>query len=1112
MWKYRYGFVCALVALFISPILIPTLTASDPSTLPLIQFSDLSYLGAFRLPDQMINSDGFTLGGTPITFNPLRNSLFIGSRNNDVAEVAIPPVVNSNIITNLPFASFLQGFYDPTESTLSQVGAPGEASITGLLAINDKLYGSASIYYDANNTQRVSHYVRSTTLSDRTTIGMRQVWVDQHAGFVSGYMATVPTEWQAALGGPAITGQCCLPVAWRTSWGPSAFAFNPPDIASMASVPATPLLYYPQEHPTLGIWDASSPTYGATTQITGVAIIAGSRTALYFGRNGTGPMCYGNGTNDKSLDGQPTPDGSHYCYDPTSTAKGQHAYPYNYQIWAYDLNDLAAVKAGTKQPWDVKPYGVWPFSLPFPELQVRIGGVGYDSARQIIYVSQIYADQDGYGYRPLIHALKVGGGAAGTPLPAADTTTLPPLTNTTPSSPTITALSLTANKTAPQAAGTSITFTAVPTGGTAPEQFKWLLHDGSSWSVISSWSTSNTFTWTPSAANSSYRIGVWVRSATNTADAGEQTSSMDFPIGTAVSSTTPSVKTSAVTLAADKAAPQAAGSMITFTATPAGGTAPQQYKWLLHDGVQWTALTSWSTANQFVWTPAIPNAAYRIGVWVRSAGVTADSPDATASVDFAINGTATTTTTTPTTTTTTPTTTTTSGAQLTMVNLSANKTAPQAAGTTITFSAVPNGGAAPQQYKWLVHDGVSWKVAGDWTTSNTFNWTPASPNTAYRFGVWVRSAGNTVDAGQATASMDFPINGTATTTTTPPPTTTTTTAAKLTAVTLSANKPAPQPQNTTITFTATPNGGATPQQYKWLVHDGVQWKVVGDWTTSNTFNWTPIAWNSAYRFGVWVRSAGNTVDAGEATSSMDFPIVASTTTTTTTTTTTSPSTTTTAAKLSAVTLSANKPAPQPQNTTITFTATPNGGAMPQQYKWLVHDGVQWKVVGDWTTSNTFNWTPIAWNSSYRFGVWVRSAGNTIDAGEATASVDFPIVASTTTTTTTTTQATTTTTTAPVINGPLSAVTLSANKIAPQPVGSTVTFTALPNGGGAGVQYKFLVHNGVQWTAVTGWTTSNGFNWTPAAANASYRVGVWVKTATNTLDSPEVTASIDFPIK
>ena len=1098
MWQHRYRFVCACIALLISPFLFASLTAGDPSTQPLIQFADLSYLGAFRLPAQTLNNDSFSIGGHPIAFNPARNSLFVTSRAGRTAEIAIPAPVNSNDILQLPFATFLQSFYETTEGTIAQVSTV-DASLSGLLVMSDRLYGSASIYYDAQNTQRVSHYSHSTTLSQVGVIGMRQVWEDAKSGFVSGYMAVVPAEWQALLGGPAVTGQCCIPVTWRTSWGPSAFAFNPADINSLAKVPAAPLLYYPQDHPTLGHWNDSNPVYGGTTQVTGVALLAGTRTALFFGRNGTGTPCYGNGTSDQTLVGKTGPDGALWCFDPTSTAKGQHAYPYTYQIWAYDLNDFAAVKAGVKRPWDVRPYGVWPFGFPFPETQVELGGTAYDASRQILYVSQLFADKDGYGYRPIIHALKVGGGATGAPLPPFDPTALPPVTDSTPVNPTITALSLTANKTAPQPAGTTIRFTATPTGGYGPHQYKWLTHDGYNWTFATGWSTSSTFDWTPAAANASDRIGVWVRSATNTADQAEMTSSMDFAIiggstGTTSPAPTPGAtsggRLTAVTLSANKPAPQPAGTLITFAATPTGGTAPQQYKWLMHDGLVWKVVADWSTNSAFNWTPASANTSTRFGVWVRSAGNTVDAGEVTASMDYPITaGTSSSTTTPP------PTTTPT--AKLSAVTISTSKPAPQPANTTITFTATPNGGAAPQQYKWLVHNGAQWSAIGDWSTANTFNWTPTAANTAYRFGVWVRSAGNTVDAGEATASIDYPISA-ATTSTTPPPTSTTTTSSRLLAVSMTANKVAPQPANTTITFTATPNGGATPQQYKWLVHNGVQWSAIGEWSTASTFNWTPTAANTAYRFGVWVRSAGNSADAGEVTASMDYPISAATSSQPPPPTTT----TTTSSRLLAVSMTANKVAPQPANTTITFTATPNGGAAPQQYKWLVHNGTQWSVIGDWSTSNTFNWTPTVANAAYRFGVWVRSAGNTADAAEVTSSMDFAIGAATSAPST----GTTTTTTSKLLS-----VTLGADKIAPQPQNSTITFTAIPNGGATPQQFKWLMHDGVQWKVIGDWTTSNVFKWTPVAWNPSARVGVWVRSAGNTTDVGEVTASMDYPI-
>ena len=95
----------------------------------------------------------------------------------------------------------------------------------------------------------------------------------------------------------------------------------------------------------------------------------------------------------------------------------------------------------------------------------------------------------------------------------------------------VTGVTVTADRVAPQVPGTSVRFTAAATGGTAPYQFKWWVYDGTVWTVVQNWSTSASFTWTPTAANANYRVYVWVRSAGNTADTLEKEAGMGFPIG-----------------------------------------------------------------------------------------------------------------------------------------------------------------------------------------------------------------------------------------------------------------------------------------------------------------------------------------------------------------------------------------------------------------------------------------------------------------------------------------------------------------------------------------------------------------------------------------------------
>jgi hypothetical protein len=188
-------------------------------------------------------------------------------------------------------------------------------------------------------------------------------------------------------------------------------------------------------------------------------------------------------------------------------------------------------------------------------------------------------------------------------------------------------------------------------------------------------------------------------------------------------------------------------------------------------------------------------------------------------------------------------------APLALTNLTANLTAPQIVGTPITFTAAAVNGTAPYSYKWFVSsDGVNWTMLQNWSASNTYTWTPTAANSAFRIGVWVRSANNTADSydnAQSNGSIAFPVNP----------------ASQLTLTGLTSSLPSGQPVGTPITFTATASGGFAPYQYKWFVSDGKTWVEMQAWSTSNTWTWTPTSAGGNTRVAVWVRSAGSTVDA-----------------------------------------------------------------------------------------------------------------------------------------------------------------------------------------------------------------------------------------------------------
>jgi hypothetical protein len=387
--------------------------SAQPSTEPLLRQSNLVYQGAFRLPQTNCGPTYacFSYGGTAITYDAADNSLYIvGHRYGQMsAEVSIPSLVDSNSLSALNTATLLQPFADATDAKRNDVNILGNTQnyIGGQLVFNNQLVVSVYSYYDGGTTQSTSHFIRPMNLSTQQVTGPYKVG-SQYPGFVSGYMTMIPAEWQGPLGGPALTGNCCLAIAAAQSNGPAVSAFNPAPTGATNSVLATPLVGYPYSDPLGTGWRTQSTLYNGTTQITGVAFPSGTRSVLFFGRQGTGPFCYGSGTADASLDGQPTGQGDNWCYDPANSSKGVHGYPYSYQVWAYDANDLAAVAKGTKAQYQIQPYAVWTFHLPFENSSDNhfLGGIGFDPQNSLIYISQLSEDSGTY---PIIHAFKVVG-------------------------------------------------------------------------------------------------------------------------------------------------------------------------------------------------------------------------------------------------------------------------------------------------------------------------------------------------------------------------------------------------------------------------------------------------------------------------------------------------------------------------------------------------------------------------------------------------------------------------------------------------------------------------------------------------------------------------------
>lgn len=149
-------------------------------------------------------------------------------------------------------------------------------------------------------------------------------------------------------------------------------------------VPGTQLLAYNQGEFGNPLYPSFSPIWSWAGTQSGMCIPNGTNSLLFFGINGDGLWNYG-------ITGENYPVGwinATRIYDPDKPSKEQlpHAYPYSTKIWAYDLTELAEVKAGTRAFNSVKPYAVFSIQLPFGSVETL--GVTYDPLTRQIYIVQ----------------------------------------------------------------------------------------------------------------------------------------------------------------------------------------------------------------------------------------------------------------------------------------------------------------------------------------------------------------------------------------------------------------------------------------------------------------------------------------------------------------------------------------------------------------------------------------------------------------------------------------------------------------------------------------------------------------------------------------------------
>lgn len=428
--------LAALFGSVIAVLLFESHALADATTQPLIQPSDISFVGKFGITNSGSGCATFTYGGFGLSFwkdGQGRKTLFMGGHDQYfgcAGQIQIPGDAQlasaATSYSSLNMATILQS---PTLYTKSASGADhsGDSGLDpnngnpiytqGFLVYNGRLIVTAQNSYSFNQTATIGAKA-STTLgaNDFSTLGFQGFGsgVSANPRSASGYLFLIPTEWRTVslFNAPAMTGNCCWSVISTSSGGPAITTFNPDDVGVANPVPGKTVLNY--QTPTTPLscstdGACTSNVFNLTSRVIGGGFVPNSRTIFFVEGHGTGNYCYGTAAecgNDVVM----------------SDVKGPHAQPYRYQILAYDANDLVDVKNGTKQTSQPRPYN---YSSPWVLTELngqdpRGHGAAFDPETGRLYVR--IAD----GNQPQVYVYQIAIPTNGSPTSG---TIFPPVLN-----------------------------------------------------------------------------------------------------------------------------------------------------------------------------------------------------------------------------------------------------------------------------------------------------------------------------------------------------------------------------------------------------------------------------------------------------------------------------------------------------------------------------------------------------------------------------------------------------------------------------------------------------------------------------------------------------------
>jgi len=390
----------------------------SPTLAQLIQPSDLSYRGAFRLPEGSGDSD-WTWSGDGMTYYPggdpggagdgYPGSIFATGLDTEqyVSEISIPaPVISAaKNVEELPTAATLQTFHNIRGDLFGHLDF--ELPRAGLQYLprqagqdSDKLYFTWGQHQQQGATDPALGWC-NLNLASPGSVGAWRIG-DYLNQVTTDYLFEIPSSWASVHTPGKFLAAGRYQDGGQGGEGPAIFACgpwndgNPPEGGS--TIDAVPLLLYQNvedENPR-----AMNDYHHSDEWSGGAWLTAGNRSAVIFvGTKGKGDCWYGN------------PAGP--CHDCDN--RGWWSTTFEGQIIFYNPADLAAVAAGRMAAYEPQPYATMNiddvlFHITSSQQWYHVNAVSFDRERGHLYVFESLADVDD---KSLVHVWSVEDGVSG---------------------------------------------------------------------------------------------------------------------------------------------------------------------------------------------------------------------------------------------------------------------------------------------------------------------------------------------------------------------------------------------------------------------------------------------------------------------------------------------------------------------------------------------------------------------------------------------------------------------------------------------------------------------------------------------------------------------------